>query len=91
MKMLYGKVFYRPREIAERGLITNSKGGDATINSNYSYILSLIRDGEIKAISYSRRVSKVKHYLVSEDEIERFNGRHRPLIETLKNKDSPKG
>lgn len=72
MKMLYGKVFYRPREIAERGLITNSKGGDATIDSNYTYVLSLIRDGKLKAKNYSRG-KKLNYYLVPEDEIERFN------------------
>lgn len=72
MKILHGKVFYRPREIAERGLITNSKGGDASIDSNYTYILSLIRDGKLKAKNYSRG-TKMAYYLVPEDEIERFN------------------
>lgn len=72
MKILYGKVFYRPREIAERGLITNSKGGDASIDSNYAYILQLIRDGQLKAKNYSRG-KKLNYYLVPENEIERFN------------------
>jgi hypothetical protein len=72
MKILRGKIFYRPREIAERGLITNSKGGDASIESNYNYILHLIRDGDLKAKNYSRG-SKVKYYLVPEDEIKRYN------------------
>lgn len=72
MKILYGKVFYRPREIAERGLITNSKGGDASIESNYTYVLSLIRDGKLKAKNYSRG-KKLNYYLVPEDEIERYN------------------
>lgn len=73
MKILYGKVFYRPREIAERGLITNSKGGDASIDSNYTYVLALIRDGKLKAKNYSRG-AKMAYYLIPEDEIERFNG-----------------
>ena len=72
MKILYGKVFYRPREIAERSLITNSKGGAGTIESNYNYVLSLIRDGQLKAKNYSRG-KKLNYYLVPEDEIERFN------------------
>lgn len=73
MKILRGKIFYRPREIAERGLITNSKGGAGTIESHYSYVLSLIRSGDLKATNYSRG-KKLAYYLVSEDEVERFNG-----------------
>jgi hypothetical protein len=72
MKILYGKKFYRPREIAEAGLITNSKGNDATVESTYNYVLSLIRSGDLKAKNYSRG-KKLSYYLVPEDEIERFN------------------
>lgn len=72
MKILYGKVFYRPREIAERGLITNTKGDAGTVDSNYTYILSLIRDGKLKAKNFSRG-TKTAHYMVPEAEIERFN------------------
>lgn len=76
MKILYGKVYYRPREIAERGLITNSKGEAGTVESNYTYILDLIRTGDLKAINVARgrrSTNKNPHYMVPEDEIERFN------------------
>jgi hypothetical protein len=72
MKILYGKIFYRPREIAELGLITNAKGGAGSISGHYDYILNLIHDGKLKARNYSRKAT-FKHYLVSEDEINRFN------------------
>lgn len=72
MKILYGKKFYRPREIAEQGLITNSKGEAGTTESNYTRILSLIKTGELDARNYSRG-KKLNYYLVCEDEIERYN------------------
>lgn len=72
MKILYGKVFYRPREIAERGLITNTKGDAGSVESNYTYVLQLIRDGKLKAKNLSRG-TKTAHYMVPEAEIERFN------------------
>lgn len=69
MRTLYGKNYYSPREIAKAGLITNSTGGDNE-NSNYDYILWLIKDGQLKAKNYGR--ASQPRWLVSADEIERY-------------------
>lgn len=67
--------WYRPREIARLGLIKNSTGGDNE-DSNYNYILELIKSGRLKARNYSTG-KKLAFYLVSEDEIKRY---HKELI-----------
>ena len=67
MRILYGKQWYRPREIAELGLILNSRG-----KSDYNFILELIKSGRLRAKNYS--TGKVRQYwLVPEDEIERYH------------------
>ena len=70
-KILHSKVWYRPREIARLGLIKNSTGGDNE-ESNYNYILGLIKSGRLRAKDYSRG-SKMHYWLVSEDEIARYH------------------
>lgn len=42
------KKWYRPREIAALGVITNSRG-----NPSYDRVLELIKSGELKAKDYS--------------------------------------
>ncbi len=71
MKKLYGKDWYRPREIAELGLIKNSTGGD-NVESNYHFILGLIQSKKLNARDYSRQGAR-PFWLVSAEEIERYN------------------
>lgn len=71
MRTIEGKKWYRPREIARLGLIRNSTGGDNE-NSNYDFILSLIRSGRLGAKDYSMG-SKMRLWLVPEDEITRYH------------------
>lgn len=70
MKTLYGKTWYRPREIARQGLIKNSTGGENE-ESNYNFILNLIRTNKLKAKDYGS--GSTPYWLVSEDEIERYH------------------
>lgn len=71
MKTLYGQTWYKPREIAQLGLIQNSLGDAGTENSHLHYIRKVIKDGTLKARNYSR--GKRPHYLVSEKSIKEFN------------------
>jgi hypothetical protein len=71
MKTLYGKKWYKPKEIAELGLIQNSKGDQGKISGHYDFIIELIKSGRLKANNYSN--GKRPYYLVSEDEINRYN------------------
>lgn len=61
----------KPMEIAKRGLIRNSTGG-VNINSNYIFILNLIKAGILKAKDYCT-TSGTHYWLVSMEEIERYN------------------
>lgn len=61
------KQLYKPSEIAELGLITNSKG-----KPDYRYVLRLVTNGNLKAIDYSLTGQKA-YWLVHIDEIKRFN------------------
>ena len=70
MKIARNKKWYRPKEIAELGLIKNSTGGD-NVSSNYDFILSMIRSGKLVAKDYC--TTQRHYYLISEEEIERFN------------------
>lgn len=70
MKTLHGKTWYRPRDIARLGLIKNSTGGDNE-ESNYNFILGLIKSGRLAAKNYGQ--GKVRYWLVSEDEIARYH------------------
>lgn len=68
------KQWLKPSEIAERGLIVNSVG-----NADYRFIVRLINQGRLKAKvwaegDYSAYGQKPrKYYLVSVEEIERYN------------------
>lgn len=72
MRTLNTKNWYRPREIAQLGLIKNSTGGDNE-SSNYNYILELIRNGTLKAKNYATGPAKRPFWLVSEDEIRKYH------------------
>lgn len=72
MRTIYEKKWYTPMEIAKLGLIKNSKGDRGTVNSNYAYVLQLIKTGRLRAKDYSK--GKVRQYwLVPEDEIARYH------------------
>lgn len=71
MKTINDKKWYRPRDIARLGLIKNSTGGDNE-DSNYNFVLELIRTGRLLAKDYSAG-SKMRRWLVSEDEINRYH------------------
>lgn len=71
MKTINSKKWYRPREVAELGLIVNSTGGN-NVESNYNFILNLIKTGKLRAKDYSSG-SKMHYWLVPEDEIERYH------------------
>lgn len=70
MRTIYGKKWYRPREIAQLGLIKNSRGSD-NVASNYNFILNLIKSGQLRAKNYSTG-DKLAYWLVPEDEIDKY-------------------
>ena len=70
MKIRFNQKWYKPREIARLGLIKNSTGGDNE-NSNYYFILMLIKTGRLKAKNYSR--GEGAYWQVSEREIESYH------------------
>lgn len=72
MKIRYGQKWFKPMEIARQGLIQNSKGSNGTVNGHYNFIIDLIKAGELKAKSYSRKGGK-PYYLVPEAEIIRYH------------------
>lgn len=71
MKVLYGKKWFRPREIAKLGLIKNSVGSDNE-DSNRKYILKLIKSGKLLAKDYSATGAQ-PYWLVSQEEIDRYH------------------
>jgi hypothetical protein len=64
------KKWYKPREIAQRRLITSPAAG-SSVDGNYMFILNQIKAGRLEATNYSTS-KKVKYYLVSEDAIRKF-------------------
>lgn len=72
MRAINGVRHYRPMEIAELGLIQNSRGDQGTVAGHYMFILELIKSGQLVAKDYSVGGSK-PYWLVSAEEIERYN------------------
>jgi hypothetical protein len=70
----YDKEWYRPREIAQLRLITNSLDGDKE-SANYDWILEEIKRGNLKARNYSKSEYR-PYWLVSAKEIERYRTSH---------------
>ena len=62
-----GKQFYKPSEIAKLGLIKNSVG-----KGDYRFVLRLITRGDLVAEKWNVSGDK-PYYVVSHDEIDRFN------------------
>lgn len=69
---IYGKKWYKPREIARLGLIQSSKGDASTLSGSYNFILELIKSGKLKARNYSHSGTR-SYWLISEDEIKRYH------------------
>lgn len=69
MKTINNVKWYRPREIAQQGLIKNTVDSDSEA-SNYKYILQLIQDGKLKARNYGR--GSAPYYLISETSIKKY-------------------
>jgi hypothetical protein len=71
MRIINNQKWYKPREIAKLGLIQNS-AGTGNVDSNYVYILKLIKTGRLPAKDYS--VSQNANYwLVPESAINQYN------------------
>lgn len=70
MRTLYGQKWYRPMEIAKLGLIKNSVNSES-VNSNYEFILGLIKTGRLRAKNYSK--GNKPFWLVPESEVARYH------------------
>lgn len=64
--------WYKPRAIAEQGLILDSNG-----NKSYRHVISLIRAGKLKARVWAKQDkgdgTKKEYFMVSAQEIHRYN------------------
>lgn len=69
MRIIYGKKWYRPREVADLGLITSNYGNNSP-TGNHSFIMKLINNGELAVRNYGRK--SVPRYLISETAIEKY-------------------
>lgn len=62
----------KPKDIADRGLILDSKG-----NGSYRHVLRLINSGRLKARVWTQQGlggdKKKDYFMVNVDEIERYN------------------
>ena len=64
------KRFYKPREIARLGLITNYNQSDNE-DSNYIFIINEIKHGNLEAKNYGK--ASRKYFVVTAKEIKRYN------------------
>lgn len=69
MRTVQGTNYYSPREIADSGKITNSKG-----KPDYGFVLRLIKRGTLKAAIFNEE-SQTPYYLVEEREIAKYNSK----------------
>lgn len=72
MRRIDNKIWYKPMEIAQLGLIRNSLGKRGTVAGNYNFVLELIKSGRLRAKNYSTG-DKRAYWLVPEDEIARYH------------------
>lgn len=70
MRVIYNQKWYRPMEIAKLGLIKNSVNSES-VNSNYEFILGLIKTGRLRAKNYSK--GNKPFWLVPESEVARYH------------------
>lgn len=73
-KIVFEKKWYRPKEIAAKGWITNTLNSDKVL-SNYDWILDEIKRGNLIAKNYGKNPA-YPYYLVSAAEIERYRNEH---------------
>lgn len=71
MKTLYGQKWYKPMEIAQRGLIQSSKGDRGSVAGHYNFVIELIKSGRLRAKNYSK--GDKPYYLVPDSEIARYH------------------
>lgn len=71
MRLIQNKKWFKPREIAQLGLIQSSSGTNNEAG-NYNFILELIKAGKLRAKDYSVSGGK-PYWLISEDEIKRWH------------------
>lgn len=62
--------WYRPREVAKKRLITSTTGSKNE-NSNYFFILRLIKTGQLKAVRYGNGTQN-KYLLISDEAIKTY-------------------
>jgi hypothetical protein len=72
-RIVRGQTCYRPMEIAELGLIQNSRGSAGTVKGHYDFVLELIKKQKLKAIDISD--TDRHYYIVPEKEIVRYHER----------------
>lgn len=64
---------YKPNELAKLDIIRNWKNTNSdkiNINSNYQFILGLIRNGDLKAVNYGKGARA--YWVVTEKEVQRY-------------------
>jgi hypothetical protein len=69
MRIVSGKEYYSPKEIAQMGLITNSKG-----KPDYGFVLRLVKRGELEAVVFNE-LSNIPYYLISKEAVEKYSKR----------------
>lgn len=69
MLVVDGENYLSPREITNKGYITNRKG-----KPDYNLVLRLIKSGKLPSIIYNED-SKTPYYLVPESKVVAYNSR----------------
>lgn len=68
MIQINGKTYLKPSEIAQQGLIVNTKG-----KSDYKFILNLIKSGRLPALRLNDDTKKTPYYAVDESAVREYN------------------
>lgn len=64
--------WYTPRQIAQQGLIQNSRGDLGSVASHYKFIMRLIQTGKLRAKNYSHGIQR-PNWIVPQSEIDRYH------------------
>lgn len=67
MLQINGKTYLKPSEIAQQGLIVNTKG-----KSDYKFVLRLIKSGKLPSRQFNDS-EKLPYYIVAEDDVRAYN------------------
>lgn len=62
-----GRTYFKPSEIAQQGLIVNTKG-----KSDYKFVLRLINSGKLPSIIINSS-EKLQYKAVAEDDVNQYN------------------